>query len=155
MLARTRNSCVVSMEGWNEIWFWQQRERGTPSISTSLLEVMPPFIDTFDIAACTSAARPSGMPMPNEVPGVTPVVSAASARMLRPFSGRSRILRFSMTWPSEASAVSSSGVAATTETLSVTVPTCILMSMEARWPTCSTTPRRRWRRNPWASTRIS
>src|SRR5258708_6646936 len=75
--------------------------------------------------------------MPNI--GVVFPASSPRANGLRPFSGRSRIFLFSMTWPSEDVSASSSGETALTSTSSRTSPGCSATRIPAVWSTWSGT----------------
>jgi hypothetical protein len=92
----------------------------TPSIVNSLLNIPLPSVENCDGALLNGALR-KRMSVPFTVPGASSVNSIAFPEN----SGNSRMRRSSTTWPSDASAVESSGVSATTSMVSATSPMAI------------------------------
>jgi hypothetical protein len=80
------------IEGRTEICLWQQIDIATPSISTSLLGVRPPLIDTLAAAAWSDAARWSEMPLPKALPGVTRLAAKRAPGLFRPVQRKIRDL---------------------------------------------------------------
>ena len=70
----------------------------------------------------------------------------------RPFKGRAWICFISMTWPSSAVVLRTSGASPTTSTASVMAPTCSGMSSRVVCAICTTIPECRYFLKPACST---
>ena len=84
----------------------------------------------------------------NLLGSIMPGVSSVSSRAFPAAMGSSWILRLSITWPSDADAVSRSGVPAATSTRSLTPPTVTVMLSSVVSLTLTCTPLRDQGLNP-------